>query len=293
MVGVGVHFNPFVPHSPLNQVKYGVIATRALQTDLTSWQHLYISGRLHKPVEILIPHDTILSLQSHNLRAAAAAALLLLPHTFTEHELYEAICRISYSGDVRMALAEDPNKISRIVSGGFHHFRALYRSSLQHFLDSGCLCSAPAELSAAGTQSDTLMEQESSTSSRRFLLQHLPMSVLASLSRHLLPTPPYLPRSPLASHFREGSTSHSSKMCENPSSPTLKQPSVATSAAALSRPLALSTSRKMLCAELAAQLARRVRLASARQAIAGVLAAGPAHAMRYLSKKLAKAWMKT
>ncbi|CAI5462387.1 unnamed protein product [Closterium sp. Yama58-4] len=113
-------------------------------------------------VEILIPHDHILSLQSHSLLAAVAVALLLLPQTFTEHELYEAICRISYAGDVRMALAEDPNKIRRIVSGGFHHFRSLYRSSLQHFVNSGCLhciSSTPAESSTAGLQSNRLIGQ--------------------------------------------------------------------------------------------------------------------------------------
>ncbi|CAI5464723.1 unnamed protein product [Closterium sp. Yama58-4] len=279
-VGVGVHFNPFVPHSPLNQVKYGVIATRALQSDLATWQHLYISGRLHKPVEILIPHDHILSLQSHNLRAAVAAALLLLPQTFSEHELYEAICCISYAGDVRMALAEDPNKISRIVSGGFHHFRSLYRSALEYFDNSGCLhciSSSPAESSTARLQSNRLIGQEISTTSRRFLLQLIPASIRASLSHRLLPTPPYLPRSPLPSHFHEGSAPPIFKMWEKrPTNQTPIHPRAATSAA-LSHRLALSVSRTVLCAELAAELARRVRISSARQAVAGVLAAAPAH----------------
>ncbi|CAI5465734.1 unnamed protein product [Closterium sp. Yama58-4] len=277
-VGVGVHFNPFVPHSPLNQVKYGVIATRALQSDLATWQHLYISGRLHKPCWLYCFHHD----KGYDFTS---------PGSTVYHELYEAICRISYAGDVRMALAEDPNKISRIVSGGFHHFRSLYRSSLQHFVDSGCLFFDPAEPLATGTQS---IGQEYSTSGRQFLLQKFPASILASLSHRFLPTPPNIPpRSPLASDFHKGSAPPMSKLWEKtPNMQTLTQPSVATSAA-LSHRLALSVSRKVLCAELAAELARRVRTASARQAVAGVLAAGPAHAMRYLSKKLAKAWMKS
>ncbi|CAI5975408.1 unnamed protein product [Closterium sp. NIES-65] len=211
-------------------------------------------------------------------------------------ELYRAICRISYTGDVRMALAEDPNKISRIVSGGFHHFRSLYRSSLQHFVNSGCLhciSSTPAESSTAGQRSIRLIGQEISITCRQYLIQHIPASIRASLSLRLLRTPPYLPRSPLPSHFCKCSALPSSKMWERtPASQMLIQPSFATSAA-LSRRLALSVSRNVLCAELAAELARRVRIASARQAVAGVLAAGPAHAARYLSKKLAKAWMKS
>ncbi|CAI7873340.1 unnamed protein product [Closterium sp. NIES-54] len=271
-VGVGVHFNP---------TSTSVVAFTSLYCCLS--------------VEILIPHDHILSLQSHNLRAAVAAALLLFPQTFTEHELYEAICRISYTGDVRMALAEDPNKISRIVAGGFHHFRSLYRSSLQHFVNSGCLhCipSTPAESSGTGLQNNRLIGQEISTTCRQYLIQHIPASIRASLSHRLLPTPPYLPRSPFPSHSLQSSALPISKTWEQkPTNQTPIHPSIAMSAA-LSRRLALSVSRKVLCAELAAELARRVRIASARQAIAGVLAAGPAHAMRYLSKKLAKAWVK-
>jgi translocator assembly and maintenance protein 41 len=34
-------------------VKYGVIGMPALQQDLQHWSHLYVAGRLHKPVAVL------------------------------------------------------------------------------------------------------------------------------------------------------------------------------------------------------------------------------------------------
>lgn len=36
------------------------------------------------------------------------------------------ICRISYMGDIRMGIAEDADKVDRIVAGSFSSFEALY-----------------------------------------------------------------------------------------------------------------------------------------------------------------------
>jgi len=49
----------------------------------------------------------------------------------SEVELFEAVAELSYLGDVRMGIAENPNKIRNIVNSGQNlaHFRALYRVS--------------------------------------------------------------------------------------------------------------------------------------------------------------------
>ena len=48
---------------------------------------------------------------ARNLRAALTAALLLLPETFNDQQLLETIVGLSYTGDVRMGLAEDNRKV--------------------------------------------------------------------------------------------------------------------------------------------------------------------------------------
>jgi len=65
-------------------VKYGVISTKSVLDDLRTWRHLYVAGRLQKPVLMLVSKvEELEGAQAANLQAAAAAALLLLPTHFT------------------------------------------------------------------------------------------------------------------------------------------------------------------------------------------------------------------
>lgn len=61
-----------------------------------------------------------------NRRNALNAALLLLPESFTLHELYLKISSLSYAGDFRMYLGEDKNKIRNIVDANLDRFDQLY-----------------------------------------------------------------------------------------------------------------------------------------------------------------------
>eukprot|EP00250_Pteridium_aquilinum_P012846 c20980_g1_i2 orf=811-1329(-) len=82
-VGAGVHFNAFVPWRG-KMIKYGVIGMDYLTQDILSWKSLYVSGRLQKPVRILVDDWAMAKVNQVNLHAAASAALLLLPAEFSE-----------------------------------------------------------------------------------------------------------------------------------------------------------------------------------------------------------------
>ncbi|KIL95488.1 hypothetical protein FAVG1_00225 [Fusarium avenaceum] len=124
--GAGVYFNPFVEVNGM-LIKYGVTSIDNLVHDLSSWDSLYLAGRLQKPVKILRDHPRVRLANQHNLIAAVRTALLLLPPDFTEAELYSTIAGLSYLGDPRMSLpTENKSKVSNIVENNIVHFRRLY-----------------------------------------------------------------------------------------------------------------------------------------------------------------------
>jgi mitochondrial translocator assembly and maintenance protein 41 len=136
--GAGVYYHPFVPFEG-KQIKYGVVALEDLTDDLERWSHLYLAGRLQKPVLIIRPSDQINDLIRRNLRNAVDVSLLLLPRRFTEEQLFMTVASLSYTGDSRKSFGVDPGKVERIVKGNFERFRNLYKSTITTLINHGTL----------------------------------------------------------------------------------------------------------------------------------------------------------
>lgn len=137
-VGVGVYFNPFVEWGD-KRIKYGVVGMKDLAMDVLTWDQFYLSGRLQKPVRVLVDNWDIRKVNTVNLKMATSASLLLLPEEFTEYDLYAKICSLSYMGDLRMLFAEDKYKVKKIVDGSFQPFQLMYRPLIQEYISEGIL----------------------------------------------------------------------------------------------------------------------------------------------------------
>ena len=58
--GARLYFNTLIPFEK-GLIKYGVISTDALLSDLLDWESLYAGGRLHKPVNVLEKAENVVS----------------------------------------------------------------------------------------------------------------------------------------------------------------------------------------------------------------------------------------
>lgn len=130
--GAGVWFNVDVEIEG-RRLKYGVVSLDGLCRDLLDWETLYLAGRMQKPIHILRDDARVRLANQVNLASALRAALLTLPDRFTERDLYTSVAGLSYRGDFRMRLGENPKKVENIVDAQLDHFRSLYGPLVRAF----------------------------------------------------------------------------------------------------------------------------------------------------------------
>ncbi|CAG8974491.1 hypothetical protein HYALB_00011641 [Hymenoscyphus albidus] len=180
--GAGVYFNPYVTVNG-TLIKYGVVNLDTLCTDLSEWSTLYIAGRLQKPVKILRDDPRVRLANQVNLISALRTALLLLPPSFTEAELYATITNISYMGDPRMAFpTEDKSKVANIVGNNLPHFRRLYLPLIDNLPNvdfDDAKCSNPDW--ASDPSANVRLTQDMSPTKRGNMVRRLPKAFRSKL----------------------------------------------------------------------------------------------------------------
>lgn len=79
-------------------IKYGVVSVDVLRDELKHWRSLYLSGRLQKPVDVIVDDIDFAAANSSNLKGAVDTSCLLLPSRSSTRDLFVAIASLSYTG---------------------------------------------------------------------------------------------------------------------------------------------------------------------------------------------------
>ena len=108
--------------------KYGVIETDDFIKDLKTWDTFYVAGRFHKPMLEIQSTKEIDDAIEKNRLAAFMIACLMNDEFTTDNEILHSLCNLSYMGDFRMGIAENPDKVSNILNGSYYDFYKIYKA---------------------------------------------------------------------------------------------------------------------------------------------------------------------
>lgn len=133
----------FFPHLSVgvsgSKLKLGVTDRRRFFERLQFWNgSFFIPGRLQKPIKLLFLDESSRKdfevSQKTNLQSALVAALVLMPDSrfITDYELFKTIVSLSYMGDIRMGIAENPRKIDNIVSAQLSMMQTMYKPFFEY-----------------------------------------------------------------------------------------------------------------------------------------------------------------
>lgn len=136
-------------------------------------------------VRILVDDARVRLANQVNLASALRTALLLLPESFTEVDLFETIAGLSYRGDFRMAVGENPRKVRNIVDAQLVPFQSLYGGLLKSFWKSvHVIGERPAVIGGRSDASVKEMRQDVSDRQRATVAAKLPVGLRNKLLGH-------------------------------------------------------------------------------------------------------------
>jgi hypothetical protein len=106
--------------------KYGVIELHDFMTGLDTWNNLFMAGRFHKPVLHIKSETQVRDVIFNNRKYALIIACLFCDRLVSKSDIYKTLCGLSYIGDARMSIAENPHKVQDIVEGSFDKIEEIY-----------------------------------------------------------------------------------------------------------------------------------------------------------------------
>lgn len=111
--------------------KYGIISETDFEKCMTTWESFYVPGRFQKPLLPIVETSKIQKLIWENRKNAVLAAACFSSARTTCFDLYMQICNLSYFGDSRMYIAENPEKVRNIVTGSYDRIHEIYKPILE------------------------------------------------------------------------------------------------------------------------------------------------------------------
>ncbi|SCV74630.1 BQ2448_7659 [Microbotryum intermedium] len=306
-LGANVWFNVDVQVKG-KTLKYGVISIDALCRDMLDWETLYVSGRTQKPVRTrkpssktcsnmisplrllsatqvrILKDDARVRLANQvNLASALRTALLRLPEDFTEVELFEEIAGLSYCGDFRMKVGENPLKVRNIVAAQLDAFRSLYGGLLKSFWKSvHVIGERPGELGEM-----RLMRQNRSPEQRATTARKLPVGLKGKVMAHY-ERKWNLKKAMVASEGGAGAGEKAGMVGKPLSDEELRLQKEDGERLLWERIVQDDEFDVMLDKSLAQIVGRP----TFNQSLKGILSAGPIKSLRYIGPKLKKKWSK-
>ncbi len=109
------------------EYKIGTIQKNDFLNDLGNWDTFYVAGRMQKPILVVLADDDINKRIDDNRKYAVMATTLINDNkVLSEREFYISLAGLSYIGDTRMGIAENPDKVKNIVDGSFDFYHGVY-----------------------------------------------------------------------------------------------------------------------------------------------------------------------
>ncbi len=124
----------YMTYIPFEGSKYkiGTIEKDDFLNDLRNWETFYMAGRMQKPILIVkAPEEVEEAIKFNRYAGLQSTELLLGEGEFDEEYFYTILAGLSYVGDTRMGIAENPDKVLNIVKGRFDFYQDVYGSQLK------------------------------------------------------------------------------------------------------------------------------------------------------------------